>query len=120
MKLTQINPSKKNTRSSLPEVFLRKSVLKICSEFTVEHPCQKCDFNKVALQLYWNRTSAWGFYCKFAAYFQNTVLPKHLWKAVSRTPMNGLQIKQRFYTNLISFKLASRAFYAVKTDDNVM
>ena len=32
----------------------------------------KCDFNKVALQLYWNRTSAWVFSCKFAAYFQNT------------------------------------------------
>ena len=32
----------------------------------------KCDFNKVALQLYWNRTSAWVSSCKFAAYFQNT------------------------------------------------
>ena len=28
-----------------------------------------CDFNKVALQLYWNCTSAWMFSCKFAAYF---------------------------------------------------
>ena len=35
-------------------------------------PLRKCDFNKVALQLYRNRTSAWVFYCKFAAYFQNT------------------------------------------------
>ena len=26
----------------------------------------------VALQLYWNHTSAWVFSCKFAAYFQNT------------------------------------------------
>ena len=32
----------------------------------------KCDFNKVALQLYWNHTSAWVFPCKFAACFQNT------------------------------------------------
>ena len=32
----------------------------------------KCDFNKVALQLYWNHTSAWVFSCKFAAHFQNT------------------------------------------------
>ena len=30
----------------------------------------KCDFNKVALQLYWNRTLVWVFSCKFAAYFQ--------------------------------------------------
>ena len=32
----------------------------------------KCDFNKVALQLYWNHTSTWLFSCKFAVYFQNT------------------------------------------------
>ena len=31
----------------------------------------KCDFNKIALQLYWNHTSAWVFSWKFAAYFQN-------------------------------------------------
>ena len=35
-------------------------------------PIPKCDFNKVAKQLYWNRTSAWVFSCKFAAYFKNT------------------------------------------------
>ena len=38
-------------------------------------PMPKSDFNKVALQLYRNRTSAWMFSCKFATYFQNT-LPK--------------------------------------------
>ena len=27
---------------------------------------------KVALQPYWNHTSAWVFSCKFASYFQNT------------------------------------------------
>ena len=35
-------------------------------------PMPKCDFNKVANQLYWNHTSVWVFSCKFAAYFQNT------------------------------------------------
>ena len=29
----------------------------------------RCDFKKVALQLYWNHTSAWVFSCKFAAHF---------------------------------------------------
>ena len=29
-----------NARSSHPEVFLRKGVLKICSEFAGEHPCR--------------------------------------------------------------------------------
>ena len=47
------------SRSSCPEVFLRKLM-------------PKCDFNKVALQLYWNHTLAWVFSCKSAAYFQNT------------------------------------------------
>ena len=48
-------------------------------------PMPKCDFNKVAKlkQLYWNRTSAWVFSCKFAAYFQNTFFKEHLWVAAS-------------------------------------
>ena len=32
----------------------------------------KCNVNKVAKQLYWNRASAWVLSCKFVAYFQNT------------------------------------------------
>ena len=43
----------------------------------------KCDFNKVALQLYWNCTSAWVFSCKYAAYFQNTFSQEHLWRTAS-------------------------------------
>ena len=35
-------------------------------------PMPRYDLNKVALQLYWNRTSTWVFSCKFAAVFQNT------------------------------------------------
>ena len=30
----------------------------------------KCDFNKVAKQIYLKHTSAWVFFCKFAEYFQ--------------------------------------------------
>ena len=47
---------------------LRGVLIKRCSNL----PMPKCDFNKVAKQLYWNRTSAWLFSCKLAAYFQNT------------------------------------------------
>ena len=43
----------------------------------------KCDFNKVALQLYWNCTLAWVFSCKFSAYFQNTFSTQHPWMAAS-------------------------------------
>ena len=45
----------------------------------------KCDFNKVAKQLYWNCTSAWVFSRKFAAYFQNTFFEEHIWMATSET-----------------------------------
>ena len=34
-------------------------------------PMLICDFNIMALQLYWNGTSAWVFSRKCAAYFQN-------------------------------------------------
>ena len=64
-------------------MFLGKDVLGICSQFTVEHPCRSAISNKVALQLYWSRTSACVFSCKFAAYFQNIFLEEHLWKTVS-------------------------------------
>ena len=46
----------------------------------------KCDFNKVAKQLYWNRTLAWVFSCKFASYFQSTFSEEHLWSAASDLP----------------------------------
>ena len=57
---------------------LVKDVLKICTS--------------VALQLYWNHTSAWVFPCKFAAYFQNFFL---------RTPLGGC---------FCSFKVTVRIF----------
>ena len=43
----------------------------------------KCDFDKVAKQLYWNHTSTWLFSCKNVAYFQNTFFIEHLWVAAS-------------------------------------
>ena len=69
-------------RSSRPEVLLGKGVLKIYSKFTAEQNTHtKCDFNKVANQLFWNCTPAWVFSLKFAAYFQSTFSYKHLWMA---------------------------------------
>ena len=35
------------SRSSLPEVFLRKDILKICCKFTGEHPCR----NAISIKL---------------------------------------------------------------------
>ena len=52
----------------------RGVLLKRCSENMQQiyrrTPMPKCNFNKVALQLYWNRTSVWVFSCKFTAYFR--------------------------------------------------
>ena len=39
------------SRSSSPEVFLRKGVLKICSKFTGKHPCRLCNFIEITLRL---------------------------------------------------------------------
>ena len=67
---------------------LFKGVLrKMCSENMQQiywrTPMPKCDFNKVALQFYGNRTSAWVFSYKFATYFQSTFSQEHLWRAAS-------------------------------------
>ena len=78
--------------STLFVVKLLKAALHRCSYKKVfwkyavnfqKTPISKCDFNKMAKELYWNHTSAWVFPCKFTAYFQNTFLKEHLWRAAS-------------------------------------
>ena len=73
---------RRSIRSSHPEVFLGKGVLKICIKFTGEHPCRS-EISIVAEQLYWNHTSAWVFSCKVAAYFENTFSNEKLWVVAS-------------------------------------
>ena len=58
-KQTSIDVFIKSFSESMPQIYRRIRML-------------KCDFNKVALQLYWNHTSALKFSSKFAAYFKNT------------------------------------------------
>ena len=48
----------------------------------------KCDFG--------NRTSAWMFSCKFAAYFENTFFQEHLWVAASVVSLL-LELSMHFY-----------------------
>ena len=65
----------------------RDVLIKRCSrnmqEIYRRTPMLKCDFNKVAKQVYWNGTLAWVFCCKFAGYFQNNFFQEHLWRAAS-------------------------------------
>ena len=89
-------------RSSRPEVFLRKGILKICSKFTGERPCRSvilikllCNFIEITLQhgcspanlLYIFRnpflknTSGWLLlYVAFATFKQKTELVTSLQK----------------------------------------
>ena len=65
--------------------FLKKRCAKNMQQIYRITPMPECNFSKVALQLYWNHTSAWVFSYKFAAYFQNTLSYEHLWMAASVT-----------------------------------
>ena len=60
----------------ITEAVTQRGSLEMCSENMQQIyrriPMPKFDFNKVALQLYLNRTSAWVLSCKFSACFQNT------------------------------------------------
>ena len=48
------------------QLFLRKDVLKICTKFKGENPCQS------AISIKLHATLAWMFCCKFSGYVQNT------------------------------------------------
>ena len=52
-------------------------------------PMQKCDFNKVALQLYWNHKSSWALFWKFDTYLQNTFLEEQLWEQLPYFVLRG-------------------------------
>ena len=59
-------------RKHLPRGVLRKKWFENMEQIYRRTPIPKCDFNNVSKHLYWNRTSAWVFSCKFAAYCYNT------------------------------------------------
>ena len=98
----------KTLRSSPPELFLGKGVLKTCSKFTGEHPCQSVVSIKllcVVKQLYWDHTLVWMFSCKFTACFQNNFLWEHfgrarIWKIpcqILSVNLHGAEWIQRFH-----------------------
>ena len=58
-------------RSSRPEVFCRKGVLRNFAKFTGKHLCQSLFFNKETLALV--------FSCKFCEISKNTFFTEHLW-----------------------------------------
>ena len=72
-KFSIISPNQKQ----LSRGVLKKSVMKICSKFTGEHPCRSV----ISINL--QSTSAWVFSCKIAVYFENTFSKEHTWMAAS-------------------------------------
>ena len=91
----------------LVNVFLKLIIFglfrKSCSESIQQNyrtaSMPKCDFNKIALQLYWNCASAWVFSCKFTSYFQNSF---------SKNTCGRLLLYQFNYTSICSiFRIIS-------------
>ena len=77
----------------------RGALKKRCSENMQQMyrrtPMPKCDFNKVAKQLYWNRTSTWvcsplNFLLIFRTLFLGTPLGGCFWNLYDQCYMNGM------------------------------
>ena len=70
--IAEISSSKISCRKVFSEATLQRcSYNRLLWKYAAnlqENTHDKCDFNKVAKQLYWNHTSTWVFSCKFAAY----------------------------------------------------
>ena len=65
-----------STEAALQTCFREKVFWKYAENYR-RTPTPKCDFNEVALQLYWNQISVKVFSCKFAAYFRSTFSKEH-------------------------------------------
>ena len=88
-------------RSSLSKGVIIKRCSENMQQIYRRIPKPKCDFNKVALQLYWNHSLAWVFSGIFAEYFQHTFFCKHVWisaSAINRS--NSLLIVRDNISNL--------------------
>ena len=73
-------------RSSCPELFLRKNVLKIYSKFTAEHPCRRaisikelCNFIEIAV---WHRCSPVNLLHNFRIHFPKNRSAGYFWKRI--------------------------------------
>ena len=69
---------------------------------------EKCDLNKVALQLYLSQTFSLIFSCKFTAYFQKTYIRTHLetkTKIIQVTRLVLVSITLLWYTFKVMFTL---------------
>ena len=72
-----------NMRSSRPEMFCKKGVLRNFTKFTGKHQCQSLFFNKVAAlrpaTLLKKRLWHWCFPVNFAKFLRTAFFTEHLW-----------------------------------------
>ena len=100
-----LNSLKSATEKQPPRGILKKRCSENMQQIYRRTPMLKCDFNKVAKQLYWNCTSARVFSCKFAAYFQNTFSLEQLRMAAT----SGYRINTE--KNFVEKSIYVTAFY---------
>ena len=109
------------SKSSRPDVFCEKGVLRNFAKFTGKHLCQSLFFNKVlrnfakftgkhqcqsllfnkvaGLQLYLKKTPAQVFSCEFCEISKNTFFTEHLWTtaSVSNRKCAKIQLSQKHF-----------------------
>ena len=71
------------SRSTRPDIFCKKGVLRNFTKFTVKYLCQSLFFNKVAVEVACNftkkETLVQVFSCEFCKISKNTFFTEHWW-----------------------------------------
>ena len=88
---TDICKDPSDYRSSRPEVFCKKSILRNFAKFTGKHLCQSLFFNKKRL---WH----WCFPAKFVKFLRTPFFTEHLWWLPLQSVLNG---QHKWVINLI-------------------
>ena len=70
-------------RSSRPEVFWKKSVLKNFAKYAGKHRCQSIFYNNFFEKFIKNETLEQMFSCEFGEIFKNKLFTEHLWATAS-------------------------------------
>ena len=95
----------KNTQKQTSRVVPRKRCSGNMQQNDSRTPIPKCDFNKVAFQLYWSRTLAWVFACKFAVYFRTPFTKNNSGQLFLNIFSNGKNLTFLKGTNIFSNNL---------------
>ena len=110
-------------RSSGPQVFLRKGVLKICNKYTGEHPCRSviwikllCNFIEIPLSM---GVFLW-IYCVFSEHlFLGTLLGGCFWAFLQNNSIidsyfTSIEILRKALFLIIKFHSGFFCFYSLK------